>query len=205
MRPTEYQKLEDNKAFKRYYLSKTLWWTEYAFVPPALLIFIGLAGVIHMAYNELLWSWRGAPYVLVFALGAIWLKATKRHVQNKILGDKSKYLLCAGRAVFDAEGRYYFIFSKDSKRHNETLMNKLAGTLSQDSFTADQLKEAKKKAIKISVDGDTDAEVYLRGIQVSSVLKANRANITDGITPLIYVSDKGVFVVRNKDLKKFSY
>lgn len=205
MRPTEYQKLEDNKAFKRYYLSKTLWWAEYAFVPPALLMFIGLAGIMYMAYNESLWGWTGVPYILVFVLGAIWLKAIKKYVQTKILEDKTKYLLCAGRALFDLDGRYYFIFSKGSKRHNETLINKLTESLSVESFTSENLKIAKSRAINIPIDRDDDVEIFLKAIPISNVNKANNENIGGGIIPLLYISDKDIFVARNKDLKKYLY
>lgn len=200
MKPSQYKELENNKSFKRYYLNKTLWWINYLFVAPALLLFIGLAGIMHMGYSDRLWSWYAIPYIAVFLIGTIWLKAIKRHVQTKILEDRNMYLICAAQAIFEAEGRYYFIFSKDSKRHNEVLINKLAGELSKESFTRDEIQRAKKQMVEISTS-EEETQIYLKGISVNKVNRANVRNIKEGITPLLYVSSKEIFVVRNKDLK----
>lgn len=203
MKPSQYQELEKNKEFKKYYLNKTLWWIDYLFVPPALLLFIGLAGILHMSYNDRLWSFFSLPYILVFFLGAVWLKSIKRNVQNKILAEDDKYLVCAGRVLFDAEGRYFFIFSKDSKRYNETLINKLGETLSEESFDREMIQKAKTEAVEIPLP-EEDTPIYLKAIHVNKVLRANRQNVRTGVTPLLYISPKEVFVVRSKDLKKFS-
>lgn len=200
MKPSQYKELENDKSFKRYYLNKTLWWINYLFVAPALLLFIGLAGIMHMGYSDRLWNWYAIPYIAVFLIGTIWLKAIKKHVQGKILEDRDIYLVCAAQAVFDTDGRYYFIFSKDSKRHNEVLINKLAEGLSKESFADSEIQLAKKQMVEISTS-EEDTQIYLRGISVNKVNKTNRKNIKEGITPLLYITPKEIFVVRNKDLK----
>ena len=118
------------------------------------------------------------------------------------MDNKERYIVCSGRAVFDVEGRYYFIFSKDSKRHNETLINKLAEKLSQESFGPEIIQKAKSQAVEISLP-EEDTPICLKAIHVNKVLKANSENVRVGITPLLYVSAKEIFVVRNKDLKKY--
>lgn len=200
MTPSQYKDLEKDKKFKRYYLSKTLWWINYIFVPPSLVLFIGLAGVMHMGYNDKLYTWTALPYILVFVLGAIWLKAAKHNVQGKILDDDSKFLACAACSVFSAKGKYFFIFSTDSKRHNENRINKLAEELTEDSFSEEQKKEAEKSPVEISIPKD-DSKIYLKAITINKVKRANIANLGTGITPLLYLSSKDIFVIRNKDLK----
>lgn len=200
MKPSEYKKLEEDKNFKRYYMRKTMWWKSFLLLAPTCLLFIGLAGILHMAYNDRIWTLYSIPYIIVFALGTIWLKGIKKYIQNKILSKKDSYLACAAKNLGDNKGRYYFIFSKDNKRHNENLINQLAEELNLESFTEEQLNQAKKTAIAITTS-ETETQMYLRGLTVGYVLKANRQNISGGITPLLYVSEKDVFVIRHKDLK----
>lgn len=200
MKPSEYKKLEDNKPFKRYYMNKTLWWKNFLIIAPASLLFIGLAGIMHMSYNDRLWTLYAVPYIVVFALGTIWLKGIKKYIQDKLLSKQDMYLACASRSLGNYKGRYYFIFSKDNKRHNEVLINQLADELSLDSFSDEQLSQAKKAAIEIETS-EKETQMYLRGLTVGYVEKANKQSISVGITPLLYVSLKDVFVIRDKDLK----
>lgn len=200
MKSSQYKELEKDKKFKKYYLQKTSWWQDYLLVPSIPLLFIGLAGIMYMASNDRLWTWYTIPYILIFIFGTILLKGAKKHVQGKILSNKGSFLACAARAIGDKEGRYYFIFSKSNKRHNESLINDLADNLSIDSFTEEELSKAKKEKTAISTT-EEDTQIYLVGIKVDKVLKTNKENLGTGITPLIYISPKEVFVIRNKDLK----
>lgn len=200
MKPSEYKKLEDNKPFKRHYMNKTLWWKNFLIIAPACLIFIGLAGIMHMSYNDRLWTLISIPYIVVFALGTIWLKAIKKYIQDRILSKTDSYLACAAKNLGNYKGRYYFVFSKDSKRHNEPLINQLGQELSIDSFSEEQLNSAKKASIEIETS-EKETQMYLRGLTVGYVTKANKQSVSEGITPLLFVSLKDVFVIREKDLR----
>lgn len=199
MKPSDYKKLEDNTTFKRYYMRKTAWWKSFLLLAPTLLLFVGLAGIMHMAYNDRIWTLYCLPYIIVFALGTIWLKGIKKYIQETLINRSGSFLVCAGRSLGESEGRHYFIYSKENKRHNEVLINKLAEELTIESFSEEQLEQAKKSSIAIEVT-DIDTEIYLRAIPTNDVLKANRENIAIGITPLLYISSKDMFVIRNKDL-----
>lgn len=201
MRPNEYKNLEQDKLFKRRYLGKILWWKNFLLIAPSLLIFIGIAGVLYVAQGDSINPYYMIPYAVVFLMGAIWLKAVKKHLQDKILNDKERFLVCASRAIGDTGGYYYFIFSKDSKRHNELLINKLAESMDISSLTAEQISLAKKGITEISTE-EEETPVYLIAKSINSVLRTNRENIRTGITPLLYISPKNVFVVRRKDLPK---
>ena len=200
MRPSQYQELEKDNKFKKYYLQKTSWWKNYLLLPPIPLLFIGLAGIMHLGSNDQLWTWYLIPYLAIFLFGTVLLKASKKHIQNKILNDKKSLLTCAARAIGDKGARYYFIFSNENKRQNETLINRLASELSIDSFTEEELNRAKKGMVEISTS-ETETHIYLAGIKVDKVLRTNRENIGTGITPLLYANPKQIFVIRNKDLK----
>ncbi len=200
MRPLEYKKLEDNKTFKRYYMRKTKWWKSFLLLAPTLLLFVGLAGILHMAYNDRIWTLYCLPYIIVFALGTIWLKGIKKYIQDKLVSQSHSYLACAAKSLGEKGGRHYFIYSKDNKRHNETLISRLADELDLDNLTKEQIEEAKKASIKIETS-ETETPIYLKAIATNLVLKANRENLASGITPLLYISLQDVFVIRNKDFK----
>ena len=154
-----------------------------------------------MGQNDKLWDWYSIPYIAILVIGAIWLKAIKNHLQKKILNDKDKFLTCAARAIGDKGGYYYFIFSTGSKRHNETLINQLAESLDINSISEEQLSASKKQMVEISTM-ETETTIYMKAISVNRVLKTNRENIRTGVTPLLYISPKDIFVIRRKDLVK---
>lgn len=201
MKPSKYKELEVDQLFKRHYLNKIIWWKDFLLVAPALLIFIGIAGVIYMGQNDNLWNWYSVPYIAVLIIGSIWLKAIKKHLQKKLLDDKDKFQACAARAIGDKGGYYYFIFSTGSKRHNETLINQLAESLDINSISEEQLSASKKQMVEISTM-ETETTIYMKAISVNRVLKTNRENIRTGVTPLLYISPKDIFVIRRKDLVK---
>lgn len=201
MKPNEYKNLELDQIFKRRYLGNILWWKNFLLIAPSLLIFIGLAGILYIAQDGEIKTWYIAPYVAIFLMGIIWLKAIKKHLQDKLLKDKERFLVCAARSVGIEGGYHYFIFSKDSKRHNEILINQLAETTQLTEISHDQLNMAKKQMTEIQTR-EEETPIYLKAFSVNNVQKTNKENLGKGITPLLYVSPKNIFVIRRKDLPK---
>lgn len=199
MKAKSYKELERDKSFKRRYLSKTIWWNSFTFVPPALVLFIGLAGILFLRENDKLISWFTIPYIVLFLLGAIWFKVAKKHVQDKELTDPNKFLVCASRLVDSRYGYHYFVVSFDEKRHDEAWIKKIGDDLSLDSFKEEDLKRAKKKPIKVE-NAEICHPIFLKAFQMNHVLKTNARDLDKGITPLLYVSENNIFVIRNKDL-----
>lgn len=201
MRPNEYKNLEQDQLFKRRYLGNILWWKNFLLIAPSLLVFIGLAGVLYMAQDGQIKSWYVVPYVVVFVLGLIWVKAVKKYLQDKLLKDKERFLACAARSIGDKGGYYYFIFTKDSKRHNEALINQLAAEVDINNLTAEDLTTAKKQMVEIKTS-EQETPIYIKAFTKGNISRTNSQQIGIGITPLLYVSPKNIFVIRKKDLPK---
>lgn len=201
MKPSQYKDMETDLLFKRRYLSKIAWWKSILLIAPTLLLFVGIAGVIYVVQNEAIASWYMIPYAVVFVMGAAWLKAVKKHLQDKLLKDNERFLVCAARAIADKGGYYYFIFTKESKRHNEALINKLGEEIDFTSLSDDDLLAARKRIIEVATQ-EEESTIYIKAVSVNNVLKTNRENLRTGITPLLYVSPTNVFVIRRKDLPK---
>ena len=77
MKANDYAKLEKDYDFKRHYFNNTFWWKTLLMVPPICFLFVGLVGIIYLFNSDMLVSWYIIPYLFLFTVGTIWLKALK--------------------------------------------------------------------------------------------------------------------------------
>lgn len=79
---------ENNIKIKKKHYARGIW-KNYAFVPPALIVFIGIFGLLYLFNNDLLVSVYSIPFVAILLLGAIWIKLTKRHLIDRKISDSN--------------------------------------------------------------------------------------------------------------------
>jgi ABC-type bacteriocin/lantibiotic exporter with double-glycine peptidase domain len=68
------------KADKRKKLPRCFWFRQAAIYPPALVLFFALFGLIYLLNSNMLLTVYAIPFLLVFLLGAVWLKTVKRYI-----------------------------------------------------------------------------------------------------------------------------
>ena len=115
--------IEKNKKFKSYILNKNIW-KNYAFIPPALVLFTGLLGLVYLYKNEIIISWYSIPFIIVFALGTIWFKATKKYLLNKKINETESFLVCATSVLFTKGSKSIVLFTTNKNRHNQNYIEK---------------------------------------------------------------------------------
>lgn len=201
MQAGDYKKLENNKALKRIYLNKTLWWLKLAMLSPVLLIFIGLAGVIHFIRLELTSNYLMYVYAVVFVLGLVWLKYVKRYLQDKALTDVELINIVPSLKLTTKSGRDYLLFLQGGKRHNEALLKKLHESFDQSRL--DEIIYNKSKKTPQLLELIDDSSLYLIAVGKVQVARAYKNCSIPNFLPLILIDKKDTFVIKAKDINKY--
>lgn len=199
MKPQDYAKLEKNYNFKRRYLNKTLWWKNILLIAPIGFLFIGLAGVIYLLKNDLLASLYVIPYLILFVIGTIWLKAIKRHIQKAKMAEPNAFRVCLAKPVMEDDKLVFSVFVNDTHRHNNYYIKNLA-----DKINIDALLETDNNLSKIGTylinDPENEIEYYLNVSAAKEITKMNAKWNNDNMFPVLYIDDKYTFIVKAKDL-----
>lgn len=195
MKTGEYSKLEKDIDFKKTYLNSTLWWKSILLVPPVCLLFVGLLGILYLFSYDKLVSWYVAPYLLLFILGTIWLKAIRKHLQKAMLAAQGAFRICVAKSVGEQNGYVYTLFVNNEKRHNQHFITRLAESLSADELMANAA--AKKKNILLH-DEESDTAFYLRAYPIKDLNKKNPLWKDEGCFPVLYINEKYAPVVKGR-------
>lgn len=200
MKQDDYSRLEKNYDFKRIYVKETLWWASPLFIAPALILFAGLAGIIYLLRSDMLVSLYVIPYLLLFVVGTIWLKAIKKHIQKTMMNKDGSFLVCIAHPVSEKNGYTYAVFTTDKYRHNKHYLNNTVNVLSEKNISDNE--QVKKKAILMHND-ESDTNYYLRAFPVKDIRKRNKGWSSDDIFPVLFIDEKHVPILKDKDFKFF--
>lgn len=199
MKPQDYAKLESDYSFKRSYLNKTPWWKSLLLVPPVCFLFVGLVGVIYLLKNDMLISLYIIPYLLLFVIGTIWLKAIKRHIHKVKMANAGSFHVCLAKPVWEKENQVFAIFVNDAHRHNKYYIENLVEKISSEKLLEKYNPSFKKEAHLIH-DDENDADFYLRVYDMKEINKQNPDWRDKYLFPILYIDDKYTFVIKKKDL-----
>lgn len=199
MKPEDYARLEKDYSFKRSYLNNTPWWKSFLMIPPILLLFIGLAGILYLFHLDKLASLYILPYLVLFVIGTVLLKATKKHIQKEKMATPEAFHVCLAKPIWEKSGLVYVIFANDTHRHNKHYINNLANKISVESFSGEYDSTPKNKSTLIC-DNENNADYYLRIFEAKDITKRNKNWREDYIFPVLYVDDKYTFIIKKKDL-----
>lgn len=116
-------KIENNKKFRRYICSKNVW-KSYAFIPPMLMLFGGLFGLLYLFNLDYLMRWYSIPFILIFIVGTIWFKSTRRFLMTKANNKIKSFKICTAIEVEDQKNANLFLFTSDNNRNNIKFLEK---------------------------------------------------------------------------------
>ncbi|MDU1889774.1 MAG: hypothetical protein E6767_03710 [Dysgonomonas sp.] len=196
MKPNDYLKLEKDNSFKLDYLKKTLWWKNILFIAPSCLLFIGLVGLLFLFKNNSLVSWYVIPYLLLFVIGTIWLKAIKKHVQKSQLNAEGSFFICLAKPIAENGGYVYAAFVNSQKRHDKYYISNLVESVDSESIIGNSLCKKENVLMK----NDEGVEFYIRAYQVRDVNKRNASWREDELFAVLFIDNKDTPIVKKKDL-----
>ncbi|MFV0419559.1 MAG: hypothetical protein ACK5KT_12630 [Dysgonomonas sp.] len=199
MKPESYAKLEKDYSFKRSYLNNTPWWKNILMVPPILLLFVGLAGILYLFHLDKLVSLYILPYLVLFVIGTVLLKATKKHIQKTKMTVPESFRVCLAKPIWEKSGLVYTIYANDTHRHNKHYINNLVNKISADEFAGEHGSAPKDKSLLIH-DNENNADYYLRIFEAKNITKRNQSWREEYLFPILHIDDKYTFIIKKKDL-----
>lgn len=197
MKPEDYIKLEKDKNFKKSYLNATSWWRNVLLIPPILLLFIGLAGILYLSHIDKLISLYIIPYIAIFIVGTIWLKAIKKHIQKKMMTLPEAFRVCLAKPIWEKNGQVYALFVNDTHRHNKHYINNLVAKIPSDSLLEEYTVE---KDSRLLHDDQNNVDYYIRRFEAKDIAKRNNDWRQDYLFPVLYIDNKHTFIIKKKDL-----
>lgn len=199
MKPQDYAKLEGDYSFKISYLSKTPWWKTILIVAPICLLFVGLVGIIYILKQDMLVSLYTIPYLALFVVGTIWLKAIKRHIFKTKINTPDSFLVCLARPIHEKDNKVFSVFITDSHRHNSYYIKNLGEKIELEELIKKD-SSLEKKGIHSIYDETSESHLFLF---VSDAKDINKKNVNwdkEETFPLLYIDKDYTFVVKAKDL-----
>ncbi len=202
MKPNDCAALEKDYNFKKSYLNKTLWWKNLSMLPPVLIMFIGLAGLLYLFQYDKLYSLYAIPYVLLFAIGTIWLKAMKRYLQKAAMAVPGAFHVCLAATIGEKKDVLYAIFVNNTRRYDKHYITNLAQNISLHEILSENKEPFLKKAVLIH-DKESDTDIYMRAYKKKNVVKQNAGwSLDEGYFPVLFIDEKNVPVIKRKDLAR---
>lgn len=200
MKPNDCAALEKDYNFKKSYLNKTLWWKNLSMLPPVLIMFVGLAGLLYLFQYDKLYSLYAIPYILLFAVGTIWLKAMKQYLQKAAMATPGAFHVCLAATIGEKKDVLYAVFVNNTRRYDKYYITNLAQNISLHEILSENKAPFHKKAILIH-DKESDTDIYVRAYVKRDVVKQNAGwSLDEGYFPVLFIDEKNVPVIKRKDL-----
>lgn len=202
MKPHDYVKLEKDYSFKKSYLDQTLWWKNILIIPPICLLFVGLVGILYLFNVDKLVSIYIIPYVAVFAIGTIWLKAIKKHIQKVMMTAHGAFNICLAKPIGEKDGYTYVAFTNDHHRHDKYYINNLVNDISLEKLLLEQKVSLKRKSVQITHDKESGASFYIRAYFNKDIDKRNASWRENDHFPVLYIDERYTPIIKKRDLVK---
>jgi hypothetical protein len=200
MKSSDYAGLEKDYDFKRSYFNNTLWWKTLSVLPPVLLLFVGLAGIIYLFKSGMPVSLYIIPYLLLFTIGTIWLKAAKRHILKVSIAVEGAFHICLAAPIGDKDEYIYAALVNDIRRHDKYYITNLAKNMSLHKLPFEHDVSFKKEAVLIH-NRENDIDIYVKAYKKKAVTRRNAGwSLGEGYFPVLYIDNKNIPVIKRKDL-----
>lgn len=199
MKSTILSDLEKDRKFKRNNFPSSLFYTNFLFIAPSLLIFCGLAGALYLFKINQLISLIVIPYIVLFVIGTIWLKSIRLHIVRSKIDNEDSFLTCWAIPVQEEKNISYFLFTTNNKRHDKYYIENLKKKIKIDF--EEYIQNIKKgQSIFLSSDSITEEKVYLGALD-NSIIKRKNPNRSEGENlPILFIDEKHIDVIQGRHL-----
>ncbi|MEN9918423.1 MAG: hypothetical protein RL662_859 [Bacteroidota bacterium] len=134
------ERLEKNIQLKKKILGKNIW-RNYAIVPPSLILFIGILGILSLYNMDKLFSLYTIPFIILFVLGTIWLKSTKKYLINKVILNNTSIQVCRTIPLITEDKKTVLLFSTNKNRNNKNYLEKEKGEIIKGEINIKNIKK----------------------------------------------------------------
>lgn len=185
------KKLENNIKLKKRIFSKNIW-KNYAFLPPSLMLFAGIVGLVYLFKMDYLLTLYSIPFIIIFFIGTVWFKSTKRYLINKRISEADSFKVCMCLPVTAENKKQVYMFSIGNNRNNKYYLEEEKKDLLEKKDNS-YFFNNNDKIFKLD---DTDICILI----VDSVKKsATKKYQIDGVSWLLYFGNQN-FTFLSSDL-----
>lgn len=186
-------KLEKSVKLKKKIFSKNIW-KNYAIIPPALILFIGILGIVYLLNIDQLVSFYTIPFLIIFILGTIWLKAVRKYLINKKISETETFIVCLA-IPFAQKGRdTILLFSTGKNRNNRHYLEKEKRELLE---TRTDYDIANTKIVPTPKE-----DIFLTNFPLNKKLSISAGKPADSYR-IVYTDDNSIHFLTNDDLRKY--
>jgi len=195
MNAEKISKLEKNVKLKTKIFGKNIW-KNYAIIPPSLVMFTGLVGAIYLLNSDQLISLYVIPFVAIFLVGTIWLKATQKFLISRRVSENEIFRVCMAIPIFEDSKKSVLLFSTGNNRNNKYYLEKEKKELLNN--TDIETFDIKNNAININ-----NEDLMLVPLPGSSKFAASKYKI-DNIYWILYTGNQKVDFLTQTEINRYS-
>lgn len=187
-------KVEKSIKLRKKIYEKNIW-KNYALVPPSIVIFAGVLGISYLLNLDKLFSVYTIPFALIFVIGTIWLKSTKKYLLNQKIEKSSELKVCLTIPFTKFEKEEFILFSTGSNRNNKYFLEKEKKTILENKDYLSQKTDLKTSLIQYN-----DTDLYIARLPV----KRKYSGQLNNEYWVIYKNDNSLNFFTTAELNKFS-
>lgn len=194
------KKLEKDKGFKRSFFGKLVW-RKYALVPPALVLFVSLFGVVYMYNTDRLISYYCLPFIVFLLLSTIWFKSTRKYLIKQDVDRDDEFAICLVLPLLKERGNQYYLFSTGANRLNKYFLEKAKAEIleSKDKYLPEIERASKTSFLRLE---DMDICV-VSNLKIKRNLFPVSSKHTGENRYLVYYGEDKVKSISEKDIMRF--
>lgn len=199
MNADKLQRLEKNKKFRKKFYNKQVW-RNYAIIPPSLILFASLFGLLYLFNTDRLVGLYSGPCIILLILGMVWLKGVRKYIITQYISDNNTFLICQSIPLFQKTGKTIMMFSIGDNRHNKNYLEKkkreILERISGDSDSLDLFSKPGLQPL-------SDMDVYI--VNPSYTDRIANKNGNPGVNSyVIFNNSKRIKYVTLRELESFS-
>lgn len=199
MNADKLQRLEKNKKFRKKFYNKEVW-KNYAIIPPSVILFASLFGVLFLFNTDRLFSLYVIPCIILLLLGTIWLKAVRKYIITQKISDDRPFLICSCIPLMEKNKKTIMMFSSGYNRHNKNyLEKKRKEILERISGGDDSLDLTSNSGVKLIPDSD----VYIVIPSFSDRIANKKGNVSVN-RYVIFNNENRIKYITARELESFS-
>lgn len=185
-------KLEKNEKFRRKIASIGIW-RNYAFVPPIIIIFGSIFGLLYLLNNDLLISFYAIPFAILFLIATLWFKSVRKYLINKKISSQDFFQICIGYPLFNNKNSTIILFTTNNYRHSTNFLEKQKKDILSDDNLNNKLRNSDINMLEILEIED------IKNTYLSCIPKTKESEIY-----ILYTNQKNIIKINNKSFKRFS-
>ena len=188
MNTSQLTKLEKNKKFRKKITSEGIW-KNYAFVPPSILLFISIFGLVYLLNIDLLVSLKAIPFAIIFLLATLWFKSVRKYIINKKITEQDFFQICLATPLFEEADNTILLFATNNQRHDQNYLEKQKNLILNNTEIKTTISDVKIERLDFFKVGLPNSKNNLFVTKIKKIKKTSKCIIIYTNNNIIYTNE----------------